>query len=213
MMKGLAAHTELIFEKVASLPCITPYTLVGGTALSLQLHARKSEDLDFQKWAESGTEKMEVDWPSIEKELSSVGTLEKRDILDSNHVEFYVSGVKISFYANSLRSPIEKEVPILNNIIAADYTAIGAMKMEVMLRRSTFRDYYDLYCLLKEGIDINLLINKALSYSGHRLHKRNLLAMITNGSRFQRDEKFEQLEPIYNVTSSDIEAYIRSLLV
>ena len=47
-MNGLAPHTLRIFEAVASLDCIKPYLLVGGTALSLQINTRQSEDLDFK---------------------------------------------------------------------------------------------------------------------------------------------------------------------
>ena len=46
-MKGLAPHTGLIFERVAQMESIKPYLLVGGTALSLQIATRQSEDLDF----------------------------------------------------------------------------------------------------------------------------------------------------------------------
>ena len=46
-MKGLAPHTQQIFEAVSKLDCIKPYLLVGGTALSLQIGTRQSEDLDF----------------------------------------------------------------------------------------------------------------------------------------------------------------------
>lgn len=56
------------FEAVSKLDCIKPYLLVGGTALSLQMGTRQSEDLDFMKWRTSKTEKMEVAWYQIEKE-------------------------------------------------------------------------------------------------------------------------------------------------
>ena len=52
----LAPHTGKIIDAVAQLDCIRPYWLVGGTALSLQLHTRQSEDLDFQKWRTSKDE-------------------------------------------------------------------------------------------------------------------------------------------------------------
>lgn len=32
--KSLAPHTGKVFESISRLECITPYTLVGGTALS-----------------------------------------------------------------------------------------------------------------------------------------------------------------------------------
>nr|WP_018338184.1 nucleotidyl transferase AbiEii/AbiGii toxin family protein [Butyricimonas synergistica] len=49
-MKGLAPRTGEIFESVSRLECIKPYILVGGTALSLQIGTRQSEDLDFMRW-------------------------------------------------------------------------------------------------------------------------------------------------------------------
>ena len=154
-MIGLAPHTGKIIDAVAQLDCIRPYWLVGGTALSLQLHTRQSEDLDFQKWRTSKDEKMEVAWDVIEKELSTIGEIERRDIYDFDHVEFRVAGVKFSFYACDKYSPVQNEVIYQGNIKLADVMAIGAMKMEVMLRRSNFRDYYDIYSILQTGIDIH----------------------------------------------------------
>ena len=140
-MKGLAPHTQQVFEAVSKLECIKPYLLVGGTALSLQISTRQSEDLDFMKW---------------------------RNSKDG--------------------------------------------KMEVMLRRSNFRYYYDIYSILKTGIPISELISLTLNYSGHRMKSKNLLAILTNSTRFTRDANFEQLAPIYSVTAQEIEDYIKSCL-
>lgn len=101
----------------------------------------------------------------------------------------------------------------LNNLRLADVKSIGAMKMEVMLRRSNFRDYYDIYSILKSGVLVNDLISLALTYSGHKLKSKNLLAMLTHSSRFIRDSHFEQLEPTYAVTAQEIEIYIKSCLL
>lgn len=212
-MKGLAPHTLQIFEAVSKLDCIKPYLLVGGTALSLQIGTRQSEDLDFMRWRTSKTEKMEVTWFQIEKELATVGDIQHKDILDIDHVEYLVSGVKFSFYACPKYSPVGAPIEYLNNLRLADVKSIGAMKMEVMLRRSNFRDYYDIYSILKSGVLINDLISLALTYSGHKLKSKNLLAILTNGSRFMRDAHFEQLEPTYAITAQEIEDYIKSCLL
>ena len=82
-----------------------------------------------------------------------------------------------------------------------------------LLRRSNFRDYYDIYSILKSGVPINDLVSLALTYSGHKLKSKNLLAMLTNGSRFTRDSHFEQLAPIYAVTAQEIEDYIKFCLL
>lgn len=211
-MKGVSEKTLPVLEAISKLDCIKPYLLVGGTALALQLATRESEDLDFMSWKSSKDEKREVDWPKIKRELESIGTIEKFDLLDLDHVEFVVDGVKISFYANPNFSPVESEIEFLNNIRLADPISIGAMKMEVMLRRSKFRDYYDLYSLIKAGYDIKVMIEKALTYSGHRLKSKNLLALLTLSERFEPDQNFMTLKPVYSVTPKVIEAEIKEAL-
>lgn len=211
-MKGLAPKTEAIFERISKLECLTPYTLVGGTALSLQIGTRMSEDLDFMSWRQSKNERREVDWPKIKKELETIGTVEKCDIFDIDHVEFVVDGVKLSFYANPKYSPVKAPVQLMNNIRLADTTSIGAMKMEVLLRRSKFRDYYDIYSLLLLGEDLQTMMELALKYSGHTLKSKNLIAMLTRSERFNVDSDFSALAPIYNVTPLDIETFIKECL-
>ena len=211
-MKGLAPHTQQIFEAVAALECIKPYILVGDTALSLQISTRQSEDLDFMKWRTSKNEQPEVDWFHIEKELGTIGEVQYRNLMDIDHVEFVLEGVKLSFYSSPKYSPVKVPIHCLHNLFVADIKSIGAMKMEVMMRRSNFRDYYDIYSILKTGIPIQEMITSALEYSGHRLKTKNLLAMLTNGARFSRDAQFEQLSPIYQVSTHDIEAYIKLCL-
>lgn len=211
MMTGLAPHTTAIFEKAIQLECIKPYFLVGGTALSLQLGTRLSEDLDFMRWRSSKNEKMEVPWKQIEHELSTIGEIQSMNLTDIDHVEFIVSGVKFSFYACARYSPLGTPINYAGNLKLADVPAIGAMKMEVMLRRSNFRDYYDIYSIVKSGIDIHELITKATNYSLHQLKTKNILAMLTNSRRFMRDSSFNQMQPLYNVSALEIENYFRDL--
>lgn len=180
--------------------------------MSLQLGTRLSEDLDFMSWRKSKNEKREVDWPAIKKELETIGVIESCDILDIDHVEFVVNGVKLSFYANPNYSPLQSEIAFLNNLRIADKVAIGAMKMEVMLRRSKFRDYYDIYSLLEADVDLSEMINLALKYSGHRLKSKNLIAMLTRSERFIPDSDFSTLKPVYSLTPRDIEERIKSAL-
>ena len=162
MTKGLAPQTSELFDAVTRLDCIKPFVLVGGTALALQLNARQSEDLDFMRWKQGPKDKLEVGWPNIKKELSTIGTIESEDILGFDHVVFVVNGVKLSFYA----AP---------------------------------RNIQD-------------LIPLALEHSDHKLKLKNLLAMITNGEFFSKDSQFDKLSPIYDVTPTDIQEYIKAQL-
>lgn len=209
-MASLAYHTQQIFEQVSSLQCIKNYVLVGGTALSLQIANRLSEDLDFMQWMPSKRSKREVDWVSIQKELKMIGNIQSFEIFGFEHVQFIVEGVKLSFYISDKSSPVTNPIQYKNNLVLADLMSIAAMKMEVMLRRSNFRDYYDLYSLLQHGIDFKAAVELSLKYSNYKLSTKNILALLADGSRFKVDSSFSQLEPIYEVSVLDIESYINS---
>lgn len=208
MRQGLTANIDAIIGQVAQMECIKPYILCGGTALAIQIGHRKSEDLDFMMWRKSKTEKPKVNWNAIEQELiEKVGEIENFNMLGFDQVEFLVKGVKISFFVSDNFSPVTSPVEYLGNIRLADIESIMAMKMEVMLRRMKFRDYYDIYCILLEGYSIHNGIEKALSLSRHRLSSKNIISMLLGG-QFIPDNYFTTLEPKYDITKEKIREYI-----
>ena len=212
MRQGLTTNIEAIIEQVAQLECIKPYILCGGTALAIQIGHRKSEDLDFMMWRISKTEKPEVNWNAIERELKEkIGEIENFNMLGFDQVEFVVKGVKFSFFVSDNLSPVTAPTEYLGNIRLADIESIMAMKMEVMLRRMKFRDYYDIYCMLQEGYSIHNGIEKALSLSRHRLSSKNIIAMLLGG-QFIPDNNFATLEPKFDVTKEQIREYIMQKL-
>ena len=208
MRKGLTANIDAIIEKVATMETIAPYILAGGTALAMQIGHRKSEDLDFMMWRRSKTDKPEIDWPSIERELrEKVGEIESFNMLGFDQVEFVAAGVKFSFYVSNNYCPVSEPVPYIGNIRLADVYSIMAMKMEVMLRRMKMRDYYDIYAILREGYDIGKGIEAALKYSAHKLSTKNIVMMLLSDN-FMSDENFGQLDPKYKVSKAEIREYI-----
>ena len=212
--KALAPHTGKVFENISRLECIKPYTLVGGTALSLQIGKRQSEDLDFMKWISKRGEKPSIDWPSIKKELESVGEIRTYEVGGFDFVSFNFEGVKISFYNAPRKAiPSMQRIPYLNNLYVADMESIGAMKMEAMLRRSKFRDYYDIYSILLEGGDVDKMMSAALEHSDHKLRTKSLLSMLTHGSLFRKEKSFYDLQPVYDITPQEIEQYIKRVLL
>jgi len=211
MIKGLTPKTEKVFLSLSELDFIKDYTLVGGTALSIQLQTRLSEDLDFMKWKRTKNERAELPWDKIKSQLSDLGLGKvKSDVLDFNQVLFEIADVKLSFYFRDSYAPEGiKAIPFMGTVRVADVFSIGIMKIDAMLRRCVFRDYYDLYSILKYGADINQLIDKAAKYSGHATRIKNITAIISGGDRFSVDERFNTLEPIYNISGKEIEDFIK----
>jgi hypothetical protein len=211
-MQGLSDETNKVFEPFSRLNCIKDYILIGGTALALQSGHRLSGDLDFCKWPLPG--RSDIDWPQILNELSSVFSKIEPDILDFNQVNFYADNTKLSFYSNQIyKSPVREPIVFMNNIKIPDIETIGVMKLEVMLRRSNFRDYYDIYSILKQGISLKSMVNRATQYSNHILKTKDILNFISDGNNFRKDKQFDLMKPKYLVSEKEIEDFIKSIIL
>jgi hypothetical protein len=71
MMKGLSPDTEQVFNSIKRFEIFKDYILIGGTALSVQINHRLSEDLDFCKWQDDPKiRNKEIAWPEIENTLN-----------------------------------------------------------------------------------------------------------------------------------------------
>ena len=209
-IQGLSSRALEVLNAIKDSDLFIEYMLIGGSALSMQLQNRLSEDLDFCKWQDNpGITGKEIDWPVIEKFLGKLGSV-RTEVLDLFQVNFVVKDVKLSFYSNSITTYQEIEIgPQFGKILLATVESIGVMKLEVLSRRSVFRDYYDIYSIMKENGSLKELVFKAARYSCHRMKTKSILSIISDGSRFRKEENFSLLYPKYNVTSDDIQTYIR----
>jgi predicted nucleotidyltransferase component of viral defense system len=211
MKEALVEKTAKVIEAISKMEFVKSYFLVGGTALALQLKHRLSEDLDFMCWKQTRKEKQNINIEIIKNELAKVFVINKVDILENNHIEIYINdGVKLSFYAPDKIKPKINPIYFLNNLVLADEACIASLKMELMLRRNEFRDYYDLYCILKNK-DIEMtkqIIKDALKYSEYHLKTKNLIGMLTNSERFMHNTIFAQLNPKYSVSAKEIEFFM-----
>lgn len=95
-MTGITDNIEKILPVLSEAECLKGWTLVGGTALAIQIGHRESEDLDFMKWNFKGD--CSVDWPAIRKELTAIfGSEPEMGLLGHDQVQFFVNGVELSF--------------------------------------------------------------------------------------------------------------------
>lgn len=115
------------------------FYLSGGTALSLQIGHRESEDLDF--FCEK-----DFDPRQIEIALRSFGILEETE-LDKNTLNTFLKGVKLQFlgYPYRLLEPlIEWQGIKLSSVVD-----IACTKLQTVGMRGSKKDFIDLYFLLK----------------------------------------------------------------
>ena len=82
-----------------------------------------------------------------------------------------------------------------------------------MQKKEIKPDYYDLYTMLKRGVDIHELVALVLEHSDHKLKKKNLFAMITNEEPFAKNKQYKTSAHFYDVTPYDIQEYIKLKLL
>ena len=66
---------------------------------------------------------------------------------------------------------------------------------------------------MKKGVSLKKIIKKAVKYSNYTLKTRDALHFLTDGERFKQDKNFELLQPVYNISSKEIERYIKNLII
>jgi len=130
------------------LPFLIPfkqdYYLAGGTGLALQIGHRKSEDFDFFTPQPFSTTEV---FSKLEKYLAKYTLAKIQD--EENTLTIIVDdNIKISFfcYPYPLLKPLLEE----ENLKIASIIDIGCMKLSTITHRATFKDYVDLYFILKD---------------------------------------------------------------
>ena len=115
------------------------FTLVGGTALSLQIGHRKSVDIDLFN-------KREFDAESLKKYL--IKNYQAINIKNgTNSVLCFINDVKVDLISH--RVPDTKATIIEEGIRMASLEDIGAMKLNAITRDgSRFKDFVDMHVLL-----------------------------------------------------------------
>jgi predicted nucleotidyltransferase component of viral defense system len=81
-------------------------------------------------------------------------TFDKVDVnpIDFDQTGFHLNGeVKLQFFNEvGLVLPSFKTISVEGNLKIAPIEMISVMKVKTMFQRSVFRDYYDLYVILKK---------------------------------------------------------------
>jgi predicted nucleotidyltransferase component of viral defense system len=133
------------------------YTLVGGTALSLQIKHRLSEDLNLIYDGET------LNLSTIKRNISKLFPNYRIIKQDENYqIDFIIDGVKVTFFSTgAIQIPfkVKSYTTKFNNINIAVLKIIGVLKLSAIAERNVIRDYYDLYFLIKYHFSLIEIIN------------------------------------------------------
>lgn len=191
---------ELLLEMVESCPFLDKYVLVGGSALTLHICHRKSEDLDFFTY-ENNFDKKEI--------FDFIKNFKSKEIINQTdeQMDLLLDGVKVTFF-NANWSFLEPQK--IDRFNLASIEQIATMKVNVLFLRAKYRDYYDLYFLAKKCMSLRDIFKVSESIVEGITFKLFAVALVYIDDI--EDDNIEYLEPIENITKEEIRDFFQQRL-
>ncbi|MEK7506664.1 MAG: nucleotidyl transferase AbiEii/AbiGii toxin family protein [Patescibacteria group bacterium] len=143
-------------EQLRFLPMIKSFSddfgLVGGTAMALQIGHRRSVDFDLFTDKSFGN-------LAIQKKIKRFTAIESVLIWETEELTFVAGGVKFTFFRYPYKISYSEN---LNDVIKLpDILTLAAMKSFSLGRRAKWKDYVDLYFVMKDYYDLREIVKRA----------------------------------------------------
>jgi len=192
----LPSETKRLLDAISSFPEISGFMLIGGTALALSWGHRRSEDLDFaiprgnlpRDTCRTILDRLDAqDWQisDISNEMARMYAENDGDDLADTQQDWLcrrsgaAAGVKLTFFAEyspKRHEPYTLEPARQGHVKVMPPEGIFALKSQLILRRTTSRDLFDLWSFLERGKTVGEILaaakqeNAYLSYEKLRTH-------------------------------------------
>jgi len=171
-MNFLPEATQRNFNRLKGDPRLSGFTLVGGTALSLQIGHRVSEDLDFNifgqklptKSIDSVLDRLAAEGAKIKSLITAEQKVQfkinRAENLDDFVQDYLIDGAKVTFHSRSEIDRPKQQIDFLKGAqklpVSADgFDVLGihglfVMKSIVVYDRVKSRDLFDLMILTRD---------------------------------------------------------------
>lgn len=160
MIESFLAHEQMVLAE-RLLPEMKDFYLAGGTALALQIGHRRSLDFDLASCKQIRPFDLERKLINLELSIQSVFTA------TSDEFSVLINGTRITFFSFPF-SVQHKITWQRGHITLPGIIELGAMKAYALSRRSKWKDYVDLYFLLRFKLSMEELIEKTKEiFSSH----------------------------------------------
>ena len=191
---------NLLLQLIENCAFLDKYVLVGGSALTLHLCHRKSEDLDFFTY-EDNFSKQEI--------LEYLRNFKNKEILNQTdeQMDLLIDGVKVIFF-NAKWGFLKPSAVSRYNL--ASIEQIGAMKVNVLFLRAKYRDYYDLYFLAKESMGLKEIFKASEQIVEGITYKLFAVSLVYIDDI--QDDNIDSLKPKEKITKEKIRDFFQKRL-
>lgn len=184
-------HTEILSIEQKSLldwakQFKREFYLVGGTAISLYLGHRKSIDFDLFKLKPVNLRKCLT-------AVSDSGLPYSILYRDTDQIHFMVNGVKVTFFRYPYEITAKQDVDGVFRV--PSLLDLAAMKAFALGRRSKWKDYVDLYFLLKDSFSIEQVSARAQEIFGEEFSEKLFRAQLCYFDGVDYSEEVDWLIP------------------
>jgi hypothetical protein len=183
-------HKEVLTQKQLNLlPLLKVFSknfgLVGGTAIALYLGHRKSVDFDLFSLKE-------FDHLKIRKEILKFKKPFKVIVNEKEQYSIFINGVKITFLHYPFKIKFSKNFENIINL--PDLLTLSAMKAYTLGRKAKWKDYVDLYFIMKHYGGIKKVIKKAKNIFGNEFNEKMFRAELAYFKDIDFSEKIIYLK-------------------
>lgn len=166
----IAMHKEILTpEQVALLPAVAVFSgtfgLVGGTAIALHIGHRESIDFDLFSMEP-------FDNAKIRRKMRTHVSALQLTFEETGQLTFVTNGVKFTFFHYSYPIPFIHD---LDGVIKIpDLLTLAAMKVFAIGNRAKWKDYVDLYFILRDHHSLDEIILRAREIFNGEFNERLL---------------------------------------
>lgn len=192
---------SVLLEMIETCSFLDNYVLVGGSALTLHLCHRKSEDLDFFTYGDSFNK---------EEIFEYIKRFKNKEILNQTNeqIDLLLEGVKVTFFNAKWEflTPPKKE-----RFNLASIESIAAMKVNVLFLRAKYRDYYDIYFLVQKSMSIKKIFECSLNILDGINFRLFAVALVFVDDI--EDDDIAYLEPVETLSKEDIRDFFQREII
>ncbi|MBI5220547.1 MAG: nucleotidyl transferase AbiEii/AbiGii toxin family protein [Candidatus Liptonbacteria bacterium] len=197
-------HNEVLTgEQLKLLPLVKSFSksfgLVGGTAIALYLGHRESLDFDLFRFEEFSNY-------SIKTRIAKYGVIDTILVNKKGEYTFLAGGVKFTFFQFPYKIDFSGSFDDIVKI--PDVLTLAAMKAFALGRRAKWKDYVDLYFILKTRYTVSDIAAKGVEIFGNEFNEKIFRVQL---SYFEGIDCSEQV--IYKDGFSTADEIIKKALV
>ena len=184
-------HKEILSDKqLKLLPLLRQfgreYYLAGGTAVALHIGHRRSIDFDLFKYSSLNHNK------NISR-ISELGLLYEVTRRASDQMNLTIGDVKVTFLEYPFH--VEARSRLENTIMVPELIDLAAMKAYALGRRSKWKDYVDLYFILKNYYSFDQISKRASEIFDQLFSEKLFRAQLSYFDDIDYSEEVEYIVP------------------